>query len=131
MTVLNDYSLLEFRFRDISGVMVTDIKVGGSWTLCDNDVLDQISAGSSIVDVESRFQPDSGYEHRMRFKAHDSPTWGSWSAWTTTRITHETAVPGAGQTNVDEFDAEMRPTSGTPTIGVHGYVKIKKLNSGG
>jgi hypothetical protein len=131
MTVVNDYSLLELRFRDASGTMATDIKIGDDWTLCDNDVLDQISAGSSIVDVDSRFQPESGYEHRMRFKPHDSATWGSWSAWTTSRISHETAVPAAGQTNVDEYDAEMRPTSGTPTIAVHGYIKIKKLNSGG
>jgi hypothetical protein len=130
MTVVNDYSLLECRFRDATGSMVTDLKIGVNWTLTDNEILDQISAGSSIVDVEARFQPESGYEHRMRFKEHGSPNWGSWSAWTTSRISNEVPVPGAGQTNTAEFDAEMRPTSGTPTIASHGYIKIKKLNSG-
>jgi hypothetical protein len=67
----------------------------------------------------------------VRFKVHGSPTWGPWSAWTTSRITHATAVPGAGQTNVDEFEANTRQAgSGSPTSAIHGYVKIKKLNTG-
>ena len=129
MTVVNDYALLECRFRDSTGTMVMDLKIGVNWTLTDNDILDQISAGSETVDVTSRFQPESGYEQRMRFKVDGSPTWGSWSSWTTSRISHETAVPGAGQTNVDQFDAETRPVAGSPTIAVSGYIRVKKLNS--
>jgi hypothetical protein len=131
MTVVNDYSLLDTRFRDSTGTMVMDIKIGATWTLTDLDILDQISAGSSIVDVDARFQPQSGYEHRMRFKPHGSSSWDSWSAWTTSRITHEVDVPGAGQTNTDEFDAEMREVGNPSTIATHGYIRIKKLNSGG
>jgi hypothetical protein len=131
MTVVNDYALLECRFRDAVGTMVMDLKVGVNWTLTDNEILDQISAGSSIVEVTSRFQPESGYEHRMRFKGHNNATWGAWSAWTTSRIAHETAVPGSGLTNSDEYDAETRQTSSSSTIGTHGYIRIKKLNSGG
>lgn len=131
MTVVNDYALLECRFRDSTGTMVTDLKIGVNWTLTDNDILDQISAGSSTVDVEARFQPEAGHEHRMRFRVSGSSTWGAWSSWTTSRISHDVAVPGAGQTNSDEFDAEMRQTGGSATIAVHGYIRIKKLNSGG
>jgi hypothetical protein len=129
MTVVNDYELLECRFRDSTGTMVMDLKIGVNWTLTDNDILDQIAAGSAIVEVTSRFQVESGYEHRMRFKPHGSGTWGSWSSWTTSRISHETPVPGAGQTNSDEFDAEMRPTGGGSAIAVGGYIRVKKLNS--
>lgn len=131
MTVVNDYDLLECRFRDASGTMAMDLKIGATWTLTDNDILDQISAGSSTVEVTARFQPESGYEHRMRFKPHGSSTWGAWSAWTTSRISHEMPVPGAGQTNTDELDAEMRQVGSPSTIAIHGYVKIKKLNTGG
>jgi hypothetical protein len=129
MTVVNDYDLLECRFRDSTGTMVMDLKIGVNWTLTDNDILDQIAAGSSTVDVTSRFQPESGYELRMRFKVQGSATWGSWSSWSTSRVSHDTPVPGAGQTNVDEFDAETRPTGGSPTIAVSGYIRVKKLNS--
>lgn len=131
MTVVTDYALLECRFRDATGTMVMDLKIGANWTLTDNDILDQISAGSSIVEVDARFQPESGYEHRMRFKPHGSSTWDPWSSWTTSRISHELPVPGAGQTNVDEFDAETRQTGNSSTIATHGYIRIKKLNSGG
>ena len=132
MTVVNDYSELEFRFRNVTGAMLMDYKAGSFWVLTDNDILDQISAGSSVTEVHARFQVETNYEQRMRFKVHGSPTWGSWSAWTTSRISHSVPVPGAGQTNIDEFDAEMRPQSApTPVIGTHGYIKVKKLNSGG
>jgi hypothetical protein len=131
MTVVTDFSLLECRFRDSTGTMVMDLKISGNWVLTDNDILDQISAGSSIVEVDARFQPESGYEHRMRFKVHGESSWGSWSSWTTSRITHEVPVPGAGETNVDEYDAEMRESGGSSTIGNHGYIRIKKLNTGG
>lgn len=131
MTVVNDYALLELRFRNASGLMATDLKINGEWELTDADILDQISAGKSIVDVEARFQPEAGYEHRMRFRPHNSSIWDAWSAWTTSRISHEVPVPAAGQTQVDEFDAEMRPTGSSTTVATHGYIRIKKLNSGG
>jgi hypothetical protein len=131
MTVVNDYAALDCRFRDSTGTMVMDLKIGVNWVLTDNDVLDQISAGSSIVEVDARFWPEASYEHRMRFRPDGSSTWGSWSAWTTGKLTHEVAVPAAGQTASDQFDAEMRPTSGSPTIATSGYIRVKKLNSGG
>jgi len=131
MTVVNDYATLDCRFRDSTGTMVMDLKVGVNWLLTDNDVLDQISAGSSIVDVDARFQPEASHEQRMRFKVDGSATWGAWSSWTTSRISHEVAVPAAGETTSDQYDAEMRPTGGSPTIANSGYIRIKKLNSGG
>ena len=131
MTVVNDYQALDCRFRDSSGTMVMELKIGVNWTLTDNDLLDQISAGSSIVDVDAKFQPESGYEHRMRFREDGNSTWGAWSSWTTAKITHEVAVPAAGQTRSDQYDAEMRPIGASPTIASSGYIRVKKLNSGG
>lgn len=128
MAVVNDYSLLECRFRDVSGIMAMDLKISGQWTLTDGTVLDQISAGSSITEVTSRFQPESGYEQRMRFQVDG--TWSSWTSWTTGRISQDVDVPAAGQEETVYFDAEMRPTTSGGTVAMSGYIKTKKLNSG-
>lgn len=131
LTTVVDQSLLEHRFHREGGAVAIDLKIDGEWIATDGEILDLIAASSSISAVTSRFQPEPGTEQRMRFKIHDSPTWGPWSDWTTGRIAHVSAVPGAGQMNVDAFEVETRPVNGTPTIATHGYVKIKKLNSGG
>lgn len=128
MATVDDYDLLECRFRDLSSVMVMDLKISGQWTTTDGTVLDQISAGSSITEVTARFQPESGYQHRMRFKVDG--TWGSWSSWTTGRISQDVEVPAAGREEQVDYDAEMQPTSGTGTVAMSGYIKTKKLNSG-
>lgn len=36
-----------------------------------------------------------------------------------------------GGTFSEANEADSTETAGTPTVGVHGYVKIKKLNTGG
>lgn len=131
LTTVADEALLELRLRGSDGATAVDLKIDGEWTAGDGDIVDVIAADSPISAVTSQFQVASGHEQRVRFKNHGSPTWGPWSGWTTSRIAHTTAVPGAGQLHADEFEASVRPVHGTPTIAVHGYVKIKKLNTGG
>lgn len=129
-TVIADQTLLELRLRGASSLQLVDLKIDGEWTPTDGDILDTVSASNMAQAVTSRFQPESGYEHRMRFRAQGSALWTAWSAWTTGRISRDTAVPAAGATNVDEFAVETRQPGGG-TIAVHGYIRIKKLNSGG
>lgn len=132
VTTVEGQALLEFRLRPAYVAVEIDLKVDGEWTATGGDVVDVIAADSPISTVVSRFQPGPGDEQRVRFKVHGSPTWGPWSAWTTGRVSHTAAVPGAGQLRVDEFEASTRQVgSGTPVIGGHGYIKIKKLDSGG
>ncbi|MEM9462622.1 MAG: hypothetical protein AAGF11_51215 [Myxococcota bacterium] len=128
MTTVTDYSLLECRFRNLFGRMVLDLKVGTQWTLTDDNIQDNITAGSSISEVAARFEPQSGDEHRMRFQVDG--TWGAWSSWTTGQISQDIDVPGAGLEETVDYDVEMRPTSGTGTVAMSGYLKVKKLNSG-
>lgn len=130
--VVSDQALLECRLRADSDALVVDLKIDGEWTATDNDIHDLISASNSLSAVTTRFQPEPGKQQRMRFKVHGSTAWGPWSAWTTSRIAHVSAVPGPGLANVDEFEAETRQSAsqGT-TVATHGYIRIKKLNSGG
>lgn len=129
---VSNQALLEVRLRPVGEAMVVDLKIDGEWTATDNDIHDLISASNSLPAVTSRFQPVPGDEQRVRFKPDGSATWGPWSAWTTGRIARVSPVPGAGQVNVDEFEAETRQagSQGT-TVATHGYIRIKKLNSGG
>lgn len=129
-TTVQDYSSLECRFRESSNSMIMDLKVGGQWTQTDGTVVDQITAGSSITDVDAHFDPDSGYEYRIRFRP-SGEEWGSWSSWTNRRVTQTIAVPGAGLTYQEDFDAELRVLGQTNTVALGGYIRVKKLNSGG
>lgn len=90
------------------------------------NVVDEISGALSTV--VARF-PAAGYQ-RARFRVAGG-AWGPWSAWTTARIERALNVPAAGAVHIDDYQLERRATAGTPTIAIHGYVKIKKLNSGG
>lgn len=126
MTTVTNQSLLECRFRDDSGSLEMDLKISGTWTLTDGDVTDEITASSTISDVTTRFQPESGYEQRMRFKPNGG-TWGSWSSWTTGRIAHDMKVPGSGKEVTDHFEVEMRLTGGT-ALSMSGYIKVRKIN---
>ncbi|MCA9711909.1 MAG: hypothetical protein KDK70_39090 [Myxococcales bacterium] len=130
MTAVRDYSLLDCRFREASSSVEMDLKIEGTWTLTDGNLDDEISYRSSITDVTARFGPDTGYEHRMRFQP-DGGSWGAWSSWTTSRITHDMTVPSPGNSVTDDYEVELRPTGGGTTLSEGGYIKIMKLDSGG
>lgn len=126
--IVDDYPLLDHRLRSTG---LVELNVGGDWTPTDGGVLDLISARSVISAVSTRFDAPTGYQQRVRFMADGASTWGPWSAWTTSRVVHSAAVPLPGETNEEQFEAEVRRSAGSPTIANGGYIRIKKLNSGG
>ena len=126
---VTDLGLLEWLFSESEGTAEMSLKLGGNWIPTPGNVVDEISWENPATIVTARFQPESGHEHRMRFRPDGSSTWGPWTAWTGNRISHTLSVPAAGATNTDSYEAESKPTGGSPTIAVSGYIRVKKLNS--
>jgi hypothetical protein len=79
---------------------------------------------------KTTFTPPTGHVMRVR-SGRDGAKPGAWSAWSTS-ATIVSATPTSDQA-IDDFEVELQRVSAptVPPIRVHGYVKIKKLNSGG
>jgi len=128
--VVYDQETLECLFQNDLGTMEMDLKVEGEWVMTEGVIVDQLSAEDTTREVAAQFQPASGYQHRMRFRP-EGKGWSAWSGWTSGRIVRDIPVPGPGQSTAEELQAEMRTSQSSGTIGTHGYIRIKKLNSGG
>ncbi|KAB2894862.1 MAG: hypothetical protein F9K40_16370 [Kofleriaceae bacterium] len=86
-----------------------------------------VLAASAAAPRKTLFTPPTGYRIRLR-SGRDGAKLGAWSAWSTS-ATLVTPAPAADQA-IDDFEIEIQRAGG-PTIATHGYIKIKKLNSGG
>ena len=128
--VVKNQEALEGRFRYTSEGLVMDLAVEGQWVATEGAVIDEIGRETNIPQVTARFQPETGYEHRMRFLAEDGSS-SPWTGWTSGPIVHTWAVPAPGQSSAGEFSVETRRSMGSPTIASSGYIRVKKLNSGG
>jgi hypothetical protein len=82
---------------------------------------------SGVTELRTGFAPPAGSLVRIR-SARAGATFGTWSAYSSF-ATLVSRAPASGEAT-DDYEIEVY-RAGTPTIGVHGYVKIKKLNSGG
>ena len=130
---VGDAESVELRFEEVAGALAPRLWLDGRWAATSGAIADVIARDREIVAVTARFHAAAGRELRMRF-ATASGGWEPWGAWTGGRVERRIAAPAPGQELRVDFEAESRAdgaTSGKPTMAVHGYIKIKKLNSGG
>lgn len=123
LATVTDDDVLKCRFRGSSRTMEMDLEAITQYSRADGLPSDKYFWEQIIA----RFDPELGYEHRVRF-IHGS--W-SWSGWTTDRIVRSIPAPEAGQESVLEFEVETRQVGTLNVIPMSGYIKIKKLDSGG
>lgn len=119
-----DDDLLRCRVRDRSQVMEMDLR-----TTTEPDqaagLRPQTEAEAEDA-VIARFEPELGYEHRVRFLSGN----GSWSEWTIGPIDRKLPISPAGQDRTHPFQNEIRPSGSRGAVAMSGYIRIKKLNSG-
>lgn len=97
---------------------------GAAWI----PVAETVVVESASEELAVRFHPPAGHEQRVRYRL-DGDALAPFGAWTTGRV--ELVLPVGDEATLDAFEIETRPAGTARTIAVHGYVKIKKLNSGG
>jgi hypothetical protein len=84
-------------------------------------------ASSTAAPRRTRFTAPAGALVRLR-SGRDGARPGAWSAWSSS-ATLASPAPASDQA-IDDFELEIRRPDAS-TIATHGYVRIKKLNSGG
>jgi hypothetical protein len=90
----------------------------------------ELDPTSTATSATARFQAEAGVAQRVRVRVSGG-SWGGFSAWSQDRVDLRLPVPAPGQEHHFDYEVERRTSAGAPTIGGHGYIKIKKLNSGG
>ncbi len=91
-------------------------------------VRDSLALENLERQVLAAFEPELGYEHRVLFMAGGE----AWSEWTPDPIVRTVPVPEMGGESVSEFEVETRLVGASNTASLmSGYIKIKKLDSGG
>ena len=123
-TAVCDRGLLDLR---AAATGRTELLDGATWTPIEDSLVAVVSEESRLEEITLRFQPEPGFEHRVRFDLGGD----ALGAWTTGRVELVVPVPEPGAASEDGFVVETRPSGTTKPIAVHGYIKVKKLNSGG
>lgn len=95
------------------------------------DMRVELAATSTATRATARFAATPGLEQRVRIRLSGTSEWGSFTPWSLDRVDRRLPVPAPGLEHTFDYELEQRTTGATPTIGGHGYIKIKKLNSGG
>lgn len=96
------------------------------------DMRVELAATSTATRATARFAAVPGLEQRVRVRMSGGTSgWGPFTPWSLDRIDQRLPVPAPGLEHTFDYELEQRTTGATPTIGGHGYIKIKKLNSGG
>lgn len=87
-----------------------------------------VPSGSTTVDKrEIPFTPPAGHRIRLRSR-RDGAAFGPWSTWAATA---KLSVPAPiADEALDDFEVEIYKP-GSPTIASSGYIRVKKLNTGG
>lgn len=96
------------------------------------DMRVELAPTSTVTRATARFAATPGLEQRVRVRMSGGTSgWGPFTPWGLDRIDQRLPVPAPGLEHTFDYQLEQRTTAGAPTIAIHGYVKIKKLNSGG
>ena len=124
VTAVSLDDLLHCRSRASPAAVELDIQ-----TLSPDAQRDAFAArdGGSPLEIVGHFIPERGYEQRIRFGQGA----GAWTAWTTSSVLRSIRVPPGGEENALHFEVELRPLGGVATVAMSGYIKVKKLHSGG
>jgi hypothetical protein len=103
---------------------------GTLWTPVAATLADVIAARSEVDEVSLRLSPPAGGAHRVRLRL-DGDTFARFGDWTTDCVEIVLPVPAAGEATLDALEVETRATPASPTLPSSGYIRVKKLNSGG
>lgn len=95
------------------------------------DMRVELARTSTATRATARFAATPGFEQRVRVRLSGTSEWGPFTPWSLDRIDQPLPVPAPGLEHTFDYQLEQRTIGATPTIGGHGYIKIKKLNSGG
>jgi|SRR5262245_26969895 len=128
-TVVSDYELLEISFQETRHTVTTFLAVEGRWTQIEEEgILDILDSESPFTAVMVHFRAPAGSTFRVCLRRDDAATW-TCAPEGTQDFVYAMDVPAAGLDRSGEYYVEMADPKGT-TIASHGYLRIKKLNSG-
>ncbi|MEO1087099.1 MAG: hypothetical protein AAFY88_22920 [Acidobacteriota bacterium] len=122
VTQLSTDDLLTCSFKDATGTLEMDIETTTQPPRLNGSGL----TSESKETLSIHFMSDASHELRVRFGSQSEP----WSQWVRGTLDWSLPVPLAGQESSIHFDLEMREDANSGTVGMSGYIKTKKLNSG-
>lgn len=125
-TVVADRDTLDLR----ASAGATELADGATWTRIDETLVAEVSC-DAVREIALRFHPPAGREQRVRFRL-DGDELAPFGKWTTGVVEIVLPVPAEGEDTFDAYEIETRSAAGTtrPLI-TGGYIRVKKLNSGG
>jgi hypothetical protein len=124
-TVVRDETLLSLAACDAGGAPALVLATDDGLVVTSGRIVDELTADVEVVGVE--VAAPAG--RQVRVVAAPPGGLAVSTAWSADRVAFELPLRD-GEAEV-ELRVEVRERQGAPTIAVHGYIRVKKLNSGG